>query len=109
MIDLVPLHCLPTGDIARVMHILGCPEQVQRVKEMGIRDGAEIEMVRGGTTCIIRTGMQTLCVRGNDLLNVLVGRGVTVRSCRNSEREERGECCASRDRTISASVCWKWA
>ena len=78
MIDLLPLNCLPTGHSARVMQILGCPEQVQRVKEMGIRDGAEVEMVRGGTTCIIRTGAQTLCIRGNDLLNVLVGRGATV-------------------------------
>ncbi len=78
MIDFVPLHCLPTGNSATVMHILGCPEQVQRVKEMGIREGTEVEMVRGGATCIIRTGMQTLCVRGNDLLNVIVGRGATV-------------------------------
>jgi ferrous iron transport protein A len=75
MVDLVPLHHLPSGDSARVMQILGCPEQVQRVKEMGIRDGDEIEMIRSGTPCIIRAGMQTLCVRGNDLLNVLVERG----------------------------------
>jgi Fe2+ transport system protein FeoA len=75
MPDLVPLHHLPNGDSARVMHILGCPEQVQRVKEMGICDGAEIEMVRSGTPCIIRAGSQTLCVRGNDLLTVLVERG----------------------------------
>ena len=75
MVNLVPLHLLPAGDSARVMQILGCPEQVQRVKEMGIRDGDQIEMIRSGTPCIIRAGMQTLCVRGNDLLNVLVERG----------------------------------
>jgi Fe2+ transport system protein FeoA len=78
MIDLVPLHCLPAGNSARVVQILGCPEQVQRVQEMGIRDGSEIEMIRGGATCIIRAGMQTLCVRGNELLNVLVDRGAAV-------------------------------
>jgi Fe2+ transport system protein FeoA len=74
--DLVPIHHLPVGNSGRVMHILGCPEQVQRVKEMGIRDGAEIQMVRAGIPCIIRAGMQTLCVRGSDLLNVLVQPGV---------------------------------
>jgi ferrous iron transport protein A len=75
MVDLVPLHHLPAGDSARVIHILGCPEQVQRVKEMGIRDGDEIEMIRSGIPCIIRSGMQTLCIRGNEFLNVLVERG----------------------------------
>ncbi len=78
MYHLVPLERLAAGDRARVMQILGCPEQVQRVKEMGIRDGALIEMVRTGTPCIIRTGMQTLCVRGNELLNVLVEPGAAA-------------------------------
>ena len=75
MVDLVPLRYLPVGNSGRVMQILGCPEQVQRVKEMGIRDGAEIEMIRSGTPCIIRAGTQTLCIRGNDLLNVLIEPG----------------------------------
>ena len=78
MFHLVPLHRLPSGDRARVMQILGCPEQVQRFKEMGIRDGAEIQMVRSGTPCIIRTEMQTLCIRGSELLNVLVEPGIPI-------------------------------
>jgi ferrous iron transport protein A len=76
MFDLVPLHGLPAGNSARVAHIFGCPEQVRRIHEMGIRDGTEIEMIRSGTPCIIRTGLQTLCVRGSDLLHVLVQPGV---------------------------------
>jgi hypothetical protein len=44
---------------------------------MGIRDGAEIVMVRSGSPCIIRVGMHTLCVRGTDLLSVLVQCGAT--------------------------------
>jgi ferrous iron transport protein A len=78
MHQLVPLHCLASGIRGKVMQILGCPQQVQRVNEMGIRDGAEIEMIRGGSPCIIRAGMQTLCVRGNDLLNVLVEPGAAA-------------------------------
>ena len=78
MTDLLPLQCLPSGNRATVMHILGSPDQVQRFREMGIRDGAEIQVIRSGTTCIIRTGTQTLCVRGNDSLSVLVQTGASV-------------------------------
>jgi ferrous iron transport protein A len=75
MVDLVPLNHLPTGERGRVSHILGRPEHVQRMREMGIRDGAEIFMVRSGSPCIVRIGLHTLCVRGNELLNVLVQAG----------------------------------
>jgi ferrous iron transport protein A len=75
MYQLVPLNRLASGRNGRVAQILGLPEDVQRVKEMGIRDGILVEMIRSGTPCIIRTGMQTLCIRGNDLLNVLVEPG----------------------------------
>jgi Fe2+ transport system protein FeoA len=75
MIDLIPLHGLASGTSGQVMQILGCPQEVQRIKEMGIRDGQFVEMVRSGTPCIIRTGMQTLCVRGTELLHVLVQPG----------------------------------
>jgi ferrous iron transport protein A len=78
MTDLIPLQYLASGNRATVIHVLGCPEQVHRFQEMGIRDGAEIEMIRPGTTCIIRTGTQTLCVRGNDSLSVLVQTGASV-------------------------------
>jgi Fe2+ transport system protein FeoA len=78
MTELVPLQYLASGNRGTVMHVLGNPEQVQRFREMGIRDGAEIQMIRGGTTCIFRTGTQTLCVRGNDSLSVLVQTGASV-------------------------------
>ena len=78
MYQLVPLNRLASGRYGRVAQILGLPEDVQRVKEMGIRDGIQVEMIRSGTPCIIRTGMQTLCIRGNDLLNVLVEPGASA-------------------------------
>jgi Fe2+ transport system protein FeoA len=74
--QLLPLNRLASGRTGRVAQILGCPDEVQRVQELGIRDGIQIEMIRSGTPCIIRTGLQTLCLRGNDLLNVLVDPGV---------------------------------
>jgi ferrous iron transport protein A len=75
MFNAVPLHGLACGDTGQVTHVLGSPQEVQRIRELGITDGARIEMVRSGTPCIIRAGMQTLCVRGNDLLRVLVQPG----------------------------------
>ena len=76
MHDVVPLHYLSSGHCAEVVQIVGSPEQVQRVREMGIVAGAEVKMVRSGTPCIIRTGGQTLCLRGTELLRVLVRPGV---------------------------------
>jgi Fe2+ transport system protein FeoA len=75
MDELIPLHCLPVGNSGRVMHILGCPEHVQRVREMGIHDGVHVEMVRSGGACIVRTGDQTVCLRGSDVFSVLVQPG----------------------------------
>ena len=90
MYQLLPLNRLTAGRFGRVAQILGRPDEVQRVNEMGLRDGIQIEMIRSGTPCIIRTGMQTLCLRGNDLLNVLVepGAGECARypSCVSANR-----------------------
>jgi hypothetical protein len=35
-------------------------------------------MVRQGSPCIVRLKGNTLCIRGNDLLNVLVGAGIEL-------------------------------
>lgn len=75
MFDPVPLQYLAAGDFGHVVEIVGCPEQVQRVREMGILDGTPVQMIRSGTPCIVRAGSQTICVRGGDLLNVLVRPG----------------------------------
>ncbi len=75
MHDIVPLHHLESGICAEVVQIVGSLDQVQRVKEMGIVAGTEVKMVRSGTPCIIRTGGQTLCLRGSELLRVLVRPG----------------------------------
>jgi ferrous iron transport protein A len=75
---LVPLNRLRTGETALVAEVVGRSDQVQRIKELGLRDGAEISMVRSGSPCIIRLAGQTLCIRANDILNVLVEPAVPV-------------------------------
>jgi Fe2+ transport system protein FeoA len=72
MNELIPLDCLQTGEIGQVVEIVGRPEQVQRMREIGLRGGAEIEVVRSGRPCILRLAGQTLCFRASEFLNVLV-------------------------------------
>ncbi len=78
MYELIPLQQLAAGSVALVGQVLGRPEQVHRARELGFRDGAEIRMVRSGTPCIVRLGSQTLCLRGNESLHVLVRPGAVA-------------------------------
>jgi ferrous iron transport protein A len=72
MLDLIPLNRLRSGETAAIVEIVGRSDQVQRIKELGLHDGVELTMVRAGSPCIIRVAGQTLCIRANELLNVLV-------------------------------------
>jgi Fe2+ transport system protein FeoA len=70
-----PLNQMAAGRRAAIAEIVGRAEQVQRLRELGLRRGVEVEMVSPGSPCIVRLAGQTLCIRGNELLNVLVGVG----------------------------------
>ncbi len=72
MDDLIPLSVLTAGAHGKVGAVLGSPEQVHRLEEMGLRGGTSVEMVQPGSPCIIRLGGQKLCFRSDDLLSVLV-------------------------------------
>ena len=73
--DLIPLSLLAAGQRAQVSAIAGLPDQVQRLEEMGLRGGSEVEMLQPGSPCIVRVGGQKLCFRSDDLLSVLVRPG----------------------------------
>jgi ferrous iron transport protein A len=70
--QLVPLTFLTMGQTAQVGQVLGRPEQVHRLEELGLRGGATIEMVQPGSPCIIRLGANKLCFRADELTRVLV-------------------------------------
>jgi Fe2+ transport system protein FeoA len=67
---------LRSGESAKVDRVVGKPEHVQRLEELGIRSGEVIEVVQAGSTCILRLGTKRLCFREADLLEVLVTMGV---------------------------------
>jgi Fe2+ transport system protein FeoA len=58
--------------VAEISQVLGSPEQVRRLEELGFRDGARLEVVRGGSPCIVRVAGTTLCFRHDELVRVLV-------------------------------------
>ena len=75
MHTLFPMHLLAPGQSADVGQVVGSPETVHRLEELGLRGGATIEMVQNGSPCIIRLAGQKLCFRADELVNVMV-RGV---------------------------------
>ena len=78
MDDCLPLSLLSAGQSGRISHVLGRADCVHRLHEMGLRDGALIEILHAGRPCIIRLDGQRLCVRDDDLLSVLVRPVVTA-------------------------------
>ncbi len=68
----IPLHLLAPGQIAEVCELVGCPEQVVRLEELGLRSGCQVEMVQAGSPCIFRLDGQKLCFRDSDAFSVLV-------------------------------------
>ncbi len=78
MHELIPLHILERGQTAEVGQLMGLPEQVLRLEELGLRQGAVVEMVDPGVPCIVRVAGSKLCFRNGDLLSVLVRPGAVA-------------------------------
>jgi ferrous iron transport protein A len=76
-LDLVPLTFLRAGQRGRIGEVLGGGDVVHRLRELGLRDGAAVQMVRPGSPCIIRLDRQKLCVRSDQVASVLVRAGAT--------------------------------
>jgi ferrous iron transport protein A len=68
----LPLSQLRRGEVAVISQLTGPVEQIRRLEELGLRDGSRVEIIRGGSPCIIRVGGATLCIRHDELVRVLV-------------------------------------
>jgi len=60
------------GQTARIGQLVGPPDAVHRLEELGLRLGAEVEMVQSGAPCMIRLEGHKLCFRESEALQVLV-------------------------------------
>ncbi len=75
---LIPLTLLRAGQKGRVDGMHGNSEAVHRLREMGLHDGALVQMIRPGSPCIIRLRGQRLGFRMDDVAHVLVNVGATA-------------------------------
>ncbi len=73
----IPLKQLLVGQRARITRVLGHPDHVHQLAEFGLRGGTKIEMFRPGNPCIIRLAGSKVCLRSDDLLNVMVELAAT--------------------------------
>jgi Fe2+ transport system protein FeoA len=80
MHDAVPLACLAAGSSGFVDQVVGCASQVHRLRELGLHDGARIEVMQAGKPCIIRLNGHKLCFRDSDSMSVLIRPEVAKRA-----------------------------
>jgi ferrous iron transport protein A len=73
-----PITQLRSGEVAEIAQVVGSPEQVRRLEELGLRGGVPLEIVQSGSPCIVRVGGTKLCFRHDELLRVLVTRRKTA-------------------------------
>jgi ferrous iron transport protein A len=71
--DLIPLSALRPGQVAEIGEVVGPHAHIRRLHELGLRAGAQLQMIRCGSPCIVRVDGSTLCFRDDDSLRLIVG------------------------------------
>ncbi len=66
------LGLLLAGQTAVVESVLCASDEAHHLRELGLRDGATVEMIRPGNPCLVRLGGQKLGLRSDVLSTVLV-------------------------------------
>jgi Fe2+ transport system protein FeoA len=69
---LLPLDCLPPGEWAEVVEVIGDPKWVGRLAELGIRAGSHVKLVQPGSPCLLEVGGCRLSLRLDCTLQILV-------------------------------------
>jgi ferrous iron transport protein A len=69
---MLPLECLRPGEWAEICDVSGEPASVGRLAELGLRVGSQIQMLRGGSPCLIAIGGGRLSLRGDHHMQVYV-------------------------------------
>jgi Fe2+ transport system protein FeoA len=68
----VPLRSLRAGQAGRVCRLTGNDDLVHRLRELGLRVGARVQMIQPGNPCIIRLDGQKFGFRADGAARVLV-------------------------------------
>lgn len=69
---LISIRKLAAGQTARIARVVGPPEDVHRLEELGLRGGTFIQMFRQGDPCILRLEGGKVCLRAGKQIEVLV-------------------------------------
>jgi Fe2+ transport system protein FeoA len=72
MDEAIPLEYLLPGQQGIVEEVVGSPDAIGRLGELGLRTGQPVEIVQAGSPCIVRVNGQKLCFREGEALGVLV-------------------------------------
>jgi Fe2+ transport system protein FeoA len=75
MPDTFPLQMLGAGQRARIDQLVGRPDEIHRLEELGMRVGQPIEMLQCGSTCIVKLDGARLAFRDHEGFRVLVRMG----------------------------------
>ncbi len=78
--DLIPLEYLNAGQWADIADVAGEAGWVARLAEMGVRIGSRLQVLQGGSPCLLQVGDSRLSLRGDWATQILV-RLVTVEAC----------------------------
>lgn len=61
--QLIPLDFLEPGESAEIFGVDGGEDQIHRLAELGIRQGAQVHMVQPGLPCILKVNDQRFTLR----------------------------------------------
>lgn len=70
--SILPLDFLRPGEWADVTQVDGDIAWVCRMAELGLRAGCRVQMLQGGSPCLLRVAGCKLCLRGDDSAQILV-------------------------------------
>jgi ferrous iron transport protein A len=77
----IPLSLLAAGQIAEIFQVAGLPAHTRRLGEMGLREGARVQMLRQGSPCIVRLENSRLCFRESEMSSILVRTSTAAAEC----------------------------
>jgi len=69
---LIPLDMLKKGEVAHIAEVSGEVAWVNRLAEMGLREGCQLQVLQPGSTCLLNVAGCRLCVRSHESSQILV-------------------------------------
>ncbi len=72
MPDTFPLQMLAAGQRARIDQLVGRPDEIHRLQELGLHVGKPVEVLQSGSTCIVKLDGTRLAFRDHEGFRVLV-------------------------------------